>query len=135
MPDDELDDEALDDEELDEDGVDWIEDDLDASEGVGPEGSGYVRPPARRRWGTLLAFAVLIGSAGAIYPGITLIAFLVIVVVIRTIGLSVESMHAHRSGSASVAPTTPGPSRQARGTSCGRCSDSCPPWWSRPAWW
>ncbi|WP_028050676.1 serine/threonine-protein kinase [Cellulomonas sp. URHD0024] len=82
--------------ELDPDGVDWIEDDLDASEGDGPEGSGYVRPPALRRWGTLLAFAVLVGSAGAIYPGITLIAFLVLVIAIRTIGAAVESMHAHR---------------------------------------
>ncbi|WP_426594311.1 serine/threonine-protein kinase [Cellulomonas sp. McL0617] len=84
------------DEDGDEDGVDWIEEDLDASEGGGPEGSGYVRPPARRRWGTLLAFAVLTGSAGAIYPGVTLIAFLAIVIAIRTIGSSVESMHAHR---------------------------------------
>lgn len=93
------DDEYEEDEDLeddDEDGVDWIEEDLDLSEGEGPEGSGYVRPPALRRWGTLLAFAVLVGSAGAIYPGITLIAFLVIVIVIRTIGSTVESMHAHR---------------------------------------
>ena len=39
----------------DPDGVDWIEEDLDASEEPEPEGSGYERPPARRRWGTLLA--------------------------------------------------------------------------------
>ena len=39
----------------DPDGVEWINEDLDASEEPEPEGSGYERPRARRRWGTLLA--------------------------------------------------------------------------------
>ncbi len=86
----------FDDDYEDPEGVDWIEDDLDASEAGGREGSDYVRPPARRRWGTLLAFAALIGSAGAIYPGVTLIAFLIVVIAIRTIGSTVESMHSRR---------------------------------------
>ena len=79
-----------------EDPVEWLTEDLDASEDFGPEGSGYLRPPARRRWGTLLAFALLVGSAGAVYPGVTLIAFVVVIIGIRTVGSAVESMHAHR---------------------------------------
>lgn len=80
----------------DPDGVDWINEDLDASEEPEPEGSGYERPPARRRWGTLLAAALLLGSAGALYPGITLIVFGILVVVLRTVGSTVESMHGRR---------------------------------------
>ncbi|WP_421742135.1 serine/threonine-protein kinase [Cellulomonas sp.] len=80
----------------DPDGVDWINDDLDASEEPEPEGSGYRRPPARRRWGTLLAAALLLGSAGALYPGVTLIVFAVLVVVVRTVGSTVEAMYGRR---------------------------------------
>ena len=90
-------DEPLDDEEWeDPDGVDWINDDLDASEEAEPEGSGYERPPARRRWGTLLAAALLLGSAGALYPGITLVVFVVLVVIVRTAGSTVEAMYGRR---------------------------------------
>ena len=51
------------------DGVDWIEEDLDASEEPEPEGSGYERPPALRRWGTLLAAALLLGLGRGAVPG------------------------------------------------------------------
>ena len=80
----------------DPDGVDWISEDLDASEEPEPEGSGYQRPPARRRWGTLLAAALLLGSAGALYPGVTLVVFTLLVVVVRTAGSTVEAMHGRR---------------------------------------
>ena len=80
----------------DPEGVDWIEDDLDASEEPEPEGSGYERPPALRRWGTLLAAAVLLGSAGALYPGVALVVFVLVVVVVRTIGSTVEAMYGRR---------------------------------------
>ncbi|MDQ0372162.1 serine/threonine-protein kinase [Cellulomonas humilata] len=80
----------------DPDGVGWIEGDLDASEEPEPEGSGYERPPAQRRWGTLLAAALLLGSAGALYPGVTLVVFVLLVVVVRTIGSTVEAMYGRR---------------------------------------
>jgi predicted Ser/Thr protein kinase len=83
-------------EDDDPDGVDWIQDDLDASEVPEPEGSGYVRPPARRRWGTLLALAALVLVAGSLYPGITLLVVGVLVLVERTFGSAVESMHTRR---------------------------------------
>lgn len=89
-------DEEWDEDPEDPDGVDWINDDLDASEEPEPEGSGYERPPARRRWGTLLAAALLLGSAGALYPGVTLIVFAVLVVVVRTVGSTVEAMYGRR---------------------------------------
>ncbi|AEE44759.1 serine/threonine-protein kinase [Cellulomonas fimi] len=84
------------DDEDDPEGVDWIQDDLDASEQPGPEGSGYVRPPARRRWGTLLACGLLVGAAGALWPGVTLVVVVVVLLVVRTFGTAVESMHARR---------------------------------------
>ncbi|MFC0713789.1 serine/threonine-protein kinase [Cellulomonas biazotea] len=84
------------DDEQDPDGVEWIQDDLDASEQPGPEGSGYERPPARRRWGTLLACAALVAVAGALFPGATLVVVGVLLLVVRTIGTAVESMHGRR---------------------------------------
>lgn len=80
----------------DPEGVGWIEDDLDRSEGPVAEGSGYVRPPARRRWGTLLALAVLVGAAGALAPGATLVVVLVLLVLVRAAGSAVEAMHGRR---------------------------------------
>lgn len=80
----------------DPDGVDWIQDDLDASEQPGPEGSGYVRPPTERRWGTLLAAALLVGVAGTLFPGVTLVVVGVLLLVARTFGTAVEAMHHRR---------------------------------------
>lgn len=80
----------------DPEGVDWIAEDLDASEEPEPEGSGYERPPALRRWGTLLAAALLLGSAGALYPGVAVVVFVLLVVVVRTIGSTVEAMYGRR---------------------------------------
>ncbi|GEL99538.1 serine/threonine-protein kinase [Cellulomonas terrae] len=80
----------------DPEGVDWISEDLDASEEPEPEGSGYERPPALRRWGTLLAAALLLGSAGALYPGVALVVFVLLVVIVRTIGSTVEAMYGRR---------------------------------------
>jgi predicted Ser/Thr protein kinase len=95
-PVDDVDEPWVEDDPADPDGVDWISDDLDASEEPEPEGSGYERPPARRRWGTLLAAALLLGSAGALYPGVTLIVFTLLVVLVRTVGSTVEAMHGRR---------------------------------------
>lgn len=80
----------------DPEGVDWISEDLDASEEPEPEGSGYERPPALRRWGTLLAAALLLGSAGALHPGVALVVFVLLVVVVRTVGSTVEAMYGRR---------------------------------------
>lgn len=56
----------------------------------------YVRPFARRRWGSLLALALLLTTAAAQYPGRTLVVLGVLLVVIRTAGATVESMYARR---------------------------------------
>lgn len=85
--------------EEDPEGVEWIQDDLDASEEPGPEGSGYVRPPTERRWGTLLAAGLLVAAAGTLFPGVTLVVVGVLLLVVRTFGTAVESMHARRERS------------------------------------
>ncbi|MBT0993157.1 serine/threonine protein kinase [Cellulomonas sp. DKR-3] len=78
------------------DGVEWIEGDLDASEGDLGEGVGYVRPPAPRRWGSVLALGAVVVAAGALAPTLTLVVLVVLVVVVRTIGTAVEAMHGRR---------------------------------------
>ena len=89
------DDEAWGDETGPDEGVDWIEEDLDASELV-PEGSGYVRPPAVRRWGSLLALAALVVAAAALAPVLVLVVLVVLLLLVRTYGTAVEAMHARR---------------------------------------
>ena len=74
---------------------DWAADELEP-EGPEVEGSGYERPPARRRWGTLLSLALVAVAAAALYPGYTLVVVGVLLLVVRTVGRTVESMHARR---------------------------------------
>lgn len=81
---------------VDPDRVDWISDDLDASEPEQPDGSGYERPAAARRWGGLLALALVVLGAGALAPVVTLAVVLVLVVLARTVGTTVEAMHDRR---------------------------------------
>ncbi|AEI10932.1 serine/threonine-protein kinase [Cellulomonas gilvus] len=105
-PEDDLDDDL---EDGPAEGVDWIEDDLDASEELPPEGSGYLRPPARRRWGSLLALLALVAAAAALAPALTLLVVVLLVVAVRTAGVALESMYARRErrgpGGADVART------------------------------
>ena len=89
---------ADDDAELDDVGDrsdDWVADGLEPA-GPEVEGSGYERPPARRRWGTLLSLALVAVAAAALYPGYTLIVVGILLLVVRTVGRTVESMHARR---------------------------------------
>jgi len=88
---------AMDDDELDRPG-DRAADEfpLDDSDDYDVEGSGYERPPARRRWGTLLSLALVAVAAAALYPGYTLVVGGVLLLVVRTVGRTVESMHARR---------------------------------------
>jgi predicted Ser/Thr protein kinase len=81
--DDDADDGGLDDGSPDDGDLD----DLDA---------GYQRPHARRRWGTVLALGLLAVAAAALHPGYTLVVVGVLLVVVRTVGSAVESMHARR---------------------------------------
>ncbi|MBD7917300.1 serine/threonine protein kinase [Cellulomonas sp. Sa3CUA2] len=79
------------------DGVDWIEEDLDQTDVEGEdEGPWYERPPARRRWGSLLALGLVVALAGMLYPVLTVATVLVLVVVVRTVGATVEAMHGRR---------------------------------------
>ncbi|MFI2753150.1 protein kinase [Cellulomonas sp. P22] len=57
---------------------------------------GYVRPPAERRWGTLLALGLLAVVAAAVYPGVTLVVLGLALVLTRTVGSAVEAMHTRR---------------------------------------
>ena len=57
---------------------------------------GYTRPPARRRWGTVGALGLLAVAGAATYPGVTLIALAVALVLARTFGSTVEAMHRRR---------------------------------------
>jgi serine/threonine protein kinase len=75
--------------------VEWIEADLDASEGEHGD-VGYVRPRAPRRYGSVLALGAVVAAAGALAPTITLIAVVVLVIVVRTIGTAVEAMYGRR---------------------------------------
>ena len=88
--------------------------DRDEAAAEDAEGSGYVRPPARRRWGSLLALALLTAAAGARYPGLTVLAVVAVLLVVRTAGSTVEAMHTRRervgvrrSDGARAAATTP----------------------------
>ena len=86
----------LDADDADPEGVDWLEDDLERSEELDDEGSGYVRPPARRRWGSLLALGLVVALAGMLYPVVTCAVVLVLVVAVRTVGVTAEAMYARR---------------------------------------
>ncbi|MGW6130060.1 serine/threonine-protein kinase [Cellulomonas sp. NPDC055163] len=57
---------------------------------------GYERPFARRRWGSLLALALLATASAALYPGWTLVVLGVVLVLVRTAGSTVEAMHTRR---------------------------------------
>ncbi|MGV8977924.1 MAG: serine/threonine-protein kinase [Cellulomonas sp.] len=74
---------------------DWVADGLDPA-GPEAEGSGYERPAAHRRWGTLLSLALVAVAAAALYPGYTILVVGVLLVVVRTAGRTVESMYARR---------------------------------------
>lgn len=76
--------------------VEWIEEDLDESAGADEEGSGYARPHARRRWGSVAALGLLVAAAGAAWPGRTLIVVGALVLLVRAFGSTVESMHGRR---------------------------------------
>ena len=76
--------------------VEWLEEDLDESAGPASPGSGYVRPHARRRWGSVAALGLVVAAAGASWPGRTLIAVGVLVLLVRAYGSTVEAMHGRR---------------------------------------
>ncbi|MCG2796916.1 MAG: serine/threonine protein kinase [Cellulomonas sp.] len=57
---------------------------------------GYQRPPATRRWGSVLALGVLVAAAGTQYPTITLAVALVGLVLMRAVGSGVEAFHGRR---------------------------------------
>lgn len=77
------------------DGTDWLDEDGEV-EGEAWDDPGYERPPARRRWGSMLAIGLVVLLGGMVAPVLTVGVVLVLVVVMRTVGLTVESMHARR---------------------------------------
>jgi predicted Ser/Thr protein kinase len=81
--------------DLDDAARDGESDDLDTDR-PWDRGAGYERPLARRRWGTVLALALLAVAAASLYPGYTLVVVGLLLVVVRTVGSAVESMHSRR---------------------------------------
>ena len=73
----------------------WPEDAVD----VGPDETPQVgdEPGPRRRVGTVLALGLVLTAAGAAWPGLALLAALVIVVLARSIGLDVAAVRARRN--------------------------------------
>ncbi|GIG27711.1 serine/threonine-protein kinase [Cellulomonas marina] len=63
---------------------------------VDPPGPGWRRPVPRRRWGSLLALALVVGAAGALVPVWTLAVVAVLLLLVRTVGSTVEAMHGRR---------------------------------------
>lgn len=86
------DDEAYDDEgyddEPDEDDADEADEDEDVDEAD--------LPSPRRRTGTVLAVGAALAAAGAAWPGVALLVAVVLAVVVRSVGLDVDAMHARR---------------------------------------
>jgi len=89
-----LDDDEAGDEDLDDD--EGLDDEAD-DEGLDEVGvDGYVRPPARPRWGSLLGAALVVVAAGARWPFVTAAVVVGLLVVVRTVGSDVEAMHTRR---------------------------------------
>ena len=78
-------------------GLDVIAEDLDASEGVDDdEGQLYERPVAAYRRFSVLALGLAAASLAALYPVVTWVVVGLLLVVVRTVGLMVESLHSRR---------------------------------------
>jgi predicted Ser/Thr protein kinase len=83
--------------EVDDDPDDaWIGDDLEAGDDDADDGPGYQRPPARRRWGSMLAIGLVVALAAMLHPFVTILVVVVLAVLVRTVGLAVETMHTRR---------------------------------------
>jgi serine/threonine protein kinase len=74
----------------------WLGDDLAPGPGTTDDGPWYVRPPARRRWGSMLAIGLVVVLAAMLQPFVTLLVVVVLAVLVRTVGLAVETMHTRR---------------------------------------
>ncbi|WP_019136013.1 serine/threonine-protein kinase [Cellulomonas massiliensis] len=78
-------------------GLDVIADDLDASEGPDDdEGPLYERPVAAYRRVSVLALGLAAACLAALYPVVTWVVVGLLLVVARTVGLVVESLHSRR---------------------------------------
>jgi len=86
----------------DDDGPDdWGTGDLgpaayDAPGGEPYGGLDYERPPAHRRWGSTFALGLAAVAACALYPGVTVVVLALLLVAVRTVGATVESMYDRR---------------------------------------
>lgn len=78
-------------------GLDVIADDLDASQGLDDdEGPLYERPVAAYRRISVLALGLAAACLAALYPVVTWAVVVLLLVVVRTVGLVVESLHSRR---------------------------------------
>lgn len=93
--------------DADRDQSDWDDDGLDdADEDEGDEAydedgpdedvDEADLPSPRRRTGTVLAVGAALAAAGAAWPGVALLVAVVLAVVVRSVGLDVDAMHARR---------------------------------------
>ncbi len=60
------------------------------------EETGYARPVHRRRPVAILALAVPVVAAATLYPALTAVVVLVLLVVVRTVGVAAEALHDRR---------------------------------------
>lgn len=60
------------------------------------DGVGYVAPVPRRRYGSLLALGLLVVVAGALFPGVTLVVLVLLLVLARTVGSAADALHRRR---------------------------------------
>ncbi|WP_448059055.1 protein kinase domain-containing protein [Cellulomonas hominis] len=81
---------------LDDDGLGSALGPDDIEGGPDDDEPAYERPPARRRWGSVASLALLTVAASTLYPGWTLVALGVALVLVRTVGETVEAMHDRR---------------------------------------
>src|SRR5699024_2363958 len=58
--------------------------------------TGYARPVHRRRPVAILALAVPVVAAATLYPALTAVVVLVLLVVVRTVGVAAEALHDRR---------------------------------------
>lgn len=81
----------------DVDDADWDGPDWDGADDTGGAEGGSEPPPPLRRVGSVLAIGVLLATAGSGWPGLALLAAVVLATLARSVGLDVLALQARRA--------------------------------------